>query len=217
MKVDKYYSRTANDKWVEYIFQGMENGFYVEAGATNGIRNSSTYILEKYYNWTGICVEPSPNQYGALKKNRECLYDNRCLSDKSGTQVNYIHFTQGLGHSGIEETFDEKHKDMIHSRKNFPLQKETISLQDLLIEHESPEVIDYIGLDVEGHEPKILSTFPFFKPYMVLTFSIEGHECDELLNENGYVSVKNPYTNKKYESYFIHRDAEKYKNIGIIS
>ena len=35
-------------------------GFFIEAGANDGIRQSNTHVLEKKFGWTGLLVEPIP-------------------------------------------------------------------------------------------------------------------------------------------------------------
>ncbi len=55
----QYYNEPKNDRWiVECVFPGKQNGYFLEAGAANGIWGSSCYVLEQELNWTGICVEP---------------------------------------------------------------------------------------------------------------------------------------------------------------
>ena len=56
---------TWNDKWIaEEVFPGTREGFYVEAGACNGVGCSSTYVLEKELGWKGVLVEPDPIFFG---------------------------------------------------------------------------------------------------------------------------------------------------------
>ncbi|MBR8828213.1 MAG: FkbM family methyltransferase [Gomphosphaeria aponina SAG 52.96 = DSM 107014] len=212
----KYYHNLFNDRWViEHIYEGMENGFFIEAGAMGGILVSSTYILEKDFKWNGICVEAIDEKYEKLKRNRNCFHDNRCLSNQSGLQVSFTLFNDKTGYSGITNTFNVPNKHMLEKEKHQTYNKETVSLQDLLIQHNAPNIIDYFGLDVEGHEPDILKAFPFSKPYTILAVSIEGHKCDHIMKGNGYLPVKNPYTENTNESYFIHQDIAKYRNVNL--
>src|SRR5260370_10835164 len=53
-------SQILQDLWVSYELGERREGFFVEFGATNGIANSNTWLLEKTYNWRGILAEPNP-------------------------------------------------------------------------------------------------------------------------------------------------------------
>ena len=54
-------------KMLKYI--NYKEGFYIEIGAHDGIKNSNTFFYEKYKNWSGILIEPS-DYFELLKKNR---------------------------------------------------------------------------------------------------------------------------------------------------
>jgi hypothetical protein len=57
-------------------------------------------------------------------------------------------------------------------RKNFVTKKyKTVSLNDLLMEHKAPKEIDYVSIDTEGSESKILKSFNFdnFKVQILLS------------------------------------------------
>ena len=44
----------------------MSGGFFIEAGAADGMRFSNTLLLEMKRNWTGLLVEPSPALFKSL-------------------------------------------------------------------------------------------------------------------------------------------------------
>ena len=54
------YSQLGQDLDVIKHYNFKENGFFVEIGANDGISLSNTYLLEKKYNWKGLCIEPLP-------------------------------------------------------------------------------------------------------------------------------------------------------------
>jgi FkbM family methyltransferase len=64
---------------LEYI-SNIENGFYIEAGAYDGVLQSNTKFLEEELNWSGILIEPSPKVFLDLEKNRpNNININKCL------------------------------------------------------------------------------------------------------------------------------------------
>ena len=45
------------------LFGRLRNGFFIEAGAHDGVDISNTLYLEKQLGWTGILVEPNPDTF----------------------------------------------------------------------------------------------------------------------------------------------------------
>ena len=192
-----------NDKWVVHIFKGREGGFFIEAGAGDGILASNTYALELYYGWQGICVEPDDFLFRKLEINRKCMCANCCLGDKKGV-VMYIECQNGYG--GIKDYLNVKKGEFW--KAGVLKQKLLVPLQDLLRERNAPRVIDYLSLDTEGSEYIILKDFPFDQ-YKILAISLEdgARKCNGLLYSKGYIRVKNPYNTKAlWEEYFVHPD-----------
>jgi len=57
-------SQLGQDKFViEKIFNNKKNGTFVEVGAHDGVHLSNTVSLEKFFSWSGVCVEPSRNAW----------------------------------------------------------------------------------------------------------------------------------------------------------
>ena len=42
--------------WLDF-----RDGFFIEAGANNGVKFSNTLFFERYRNWRGLLIEPIPN------------------------------------------------------------------------------------------------------------------------------------------------------------
>ncbi|MFM7727538.1 MAG: FkbM family methyltransferase, partial [Flavobacteriales bacterium] len=83
-----------------------------------------------------------------------------------------------------------------------PIRKPAISLLQMLREHNAPHVIDYLALDTEGSEARILGAFDFAE-YEIRAISIEGDACTRILKSCGYTEVRNPFCNVEYEHYYI--------------
>lgn len=104
---------------------------------------------------------------------------------------------EGAEASTIEEFSS---KDMhAHARRHgtkYPVV--TVSLNDLLKDHGAPVEIDYLSIDTEGSELRILSAFDFSK-YLVRTLTVEHNytadrdRIHELLTSKGLV--------RKFESF----------------
>ena len=152
----RFYNKlTGNDRWAVEVFSRMRKGFFVEAGAADGIRSSCTYTLEKYFGWTGILVEPTKAGFRELETNRpNSKCDNRCLESTSGEMVVFTE-CERLWRSGIKQHINRK-KVEPYLDKSFERRVETISLMDLLSQFRAPSIIHYCALDTEGSEYNIL-------------------------------------------------------------
>jgi FkbM family methyltransferase len=198
----EYYSQrspdTPNDRWiVEEVLGPQRGGYFVEAGAKDGIVDSNTYTLEKHLDWEGICVEPQPDYYAGLQLNRRCRTERCALFSSSGT-VEFINNRLGLG--GVSETI--RHPDQVTG--DTIIRVPSMTLLELLEKHHAPRIIDYLSLDTEGSEFEILRVFNF-GAHVFRCVTIETDDCNALLLRHGYRQVENPFnTQARWEQYFIH-------------
>ena len=86
--MEKSYSHVNNkneylDIILDKTFNSKRNGFYIELGANDGLRQSNTAFFEFYRNWNGILIEPSPEAFEKCKvarPNSICL-NLACVSN----------------------------------------------------------------------------------------------------------------------------------------
>lgn len=186
------------------------NGFFVEFGAFNGKSYSNTYILEKDYNWNGIVAEPGKVFHKELFENRGVKIDTRAVTDVSGRYLTFKETNDHLGLSGIVEHVYNNGDMHVNTRKNSSGNTylvETVSLNDLLREHQAPNFIDYLSLDTEGSEPLILEAFDFSK-YKIGYISVEHNYVDsarnkiyDILTINGYQRILTDMS--KYDDWYV--------------
>jgi hypothetical protein len=118
-----YYSQYGQDKWLEKnIFSDLEDGFFVEVGADDGVDKSNTLYFEQK-GWKGLCIEPSPSRFLLLKKNRKCICENVAISNVVG-ETKFLDIQGwGKGLSGIVSSYNEKHKERIKFELSNPQNK----------------------------------------------------------------------------------------------
>jgi len=186
------YSQLGQDLEVLRFYNNKEEGFFIEVGANDGITLSNTYLLEKKYNWRGICCEPIPNCFEKLVKNRP---NSICISEavynKSGLTLSFDVANDNQLLSGISNYID-RHKKAVDVNKS-TIEVKTISLVDVLNNSNAPSFIEYMSLDTEGTEFEILKDFDFEK-YTFGLIDVEHNnveprrsEIKTLLLSNGYV------------------------------
>ena len=80
----------SNIKWIhENLLNKKNNGYFVELGAYAGVNKSNTYILEKFFNWTGICIEPNNFYFEILRRSRSCICLKQCV-DGEEKEVDFL-------------------------------------------------------------------------------------------------------------------------------
>lgn len=164
--------------------QFRRGGFFVEFGATDGKTLSNTFLLESHFGWSGILAEPARMWHPALKQNRSARIETRCVWNRSGERLDFCESAELSGITSLNARRGQQ--------SDLSYQVETISLNDLLREHQAPSVIHFMSVDTEGSEFDILSAFDF-SAWDVRCLAIE-HNYDEakrqqlfeLLSPQGY-------------------------------
>jgi FkbM family methyltransferase len=195
----KFYSQSGQDKYlIENIFQDKKNGIFVDVGAYDGITYSNTYYLEKEKGWSGICIEPNPNVFESLVRNRKLP----CLSCGVCNFSGRTDFTLIKGYSemlsGITKTYNLAHPKRIDWEiDNMGGNKESIQIEVKPLEHIFREnnisYIDYISIDTEGSEEQILKSINFNDVYIDV-ISVECNygidQIQEFLFKKGFTFLE---------------------------
>jgi|TARA_B110000967_G_scaffold163210_1_gene170015 FkbM family methyltransferase len=169
-------------KLLKYI--NYKNGFYIDCGANDGVNQSTTWYFEKYLNWNGILIEPIPNVFNELKKNRSKsnYFYNTALTD-----FNYNSKTIKFN-LNKEDTLTGS----IFSNNQFLKNIQTIkvkatTLDQIIKKDKSDKLIDLFSLDVEGYEFEVLNGINFDNIKFKFLL-IETEFPEKLIN---YMSKKN--------------------------
>ena len=182
-------------------------GFFVEFGATDGKNLSNTWLLEKHFGWSGILCEPARRWKAALIKNRGCAVDFRCVFSSSGDQVKFSETEVGELSTISQYSGRDMHAASRANSEDYFVQ--TVSLYDLLIQHQAPKFIDFLSIDTEGSEFDILEKFKFSEFTFGLicvehNYSPQRVKIKELFEKHGYQQVLNEYS--KFDDWYIHKD-----------
>ncbi len=183
-------SQLNQDLMVLHVLNKKKNGFFVEFGATDGKDKSNTYLLEKEFGWTGILCEPSVKWHNKLSSNRSCIIDHRCVWSASNQNLLFCD-TKNAEFSSINQfvNFDMHKRDAANSYI-----VRSVSLNDLLMEHQAPSYIDFLSVDTEGSEFEILKSVDFSK-YSFGIISVEHNFTSNreliasLLISKGYKNI----------------------------
>ena len=198
-------SQLGQDLWVLEKTNYKENGYFVEFGATDGVLLSNSYLLEKVFNWDGICAEPNPDYFKRLVKNRDCKVSDACISASSGEIVEFVLANEYGGIAEMAKKGRHAEKVIAYQQEGNSVFLETLSLHDFLKAQNAPKVIDYLSIDTEGSEFEILKAFPFHEWEIRLisvehNFELQREHIFHLLNELGYEREEN-----QWDDYYVLR------------
>lgn len=208
LKRSELKAQILQDLWVCYELGERRGGFFVEFGATNGVVNSNTWLLEKRYNWKGILAEANPVWHEQLSESRQVAIDRRCVGASTGEVVAFLTTNSSDPElSSIAEFAGGDHFDEVRAQ-GVLIGVETVSLNDLLVTHNAPSKIDYLSIDTEGSEYEILSRFDF-SSYSIDLLSIELNKKTEakieaMLAEHDYIRVFKEFS--QWDGWFVKSD-----------
>ena len=186
------HAQLRQDLFVLAVLGFPKAGYFVEFGAADGIRFSNTYLLEKQFGWTGVLAEPAKVWSQALRTNRSCHIDSRCVWSESGKHMSFLEAPEAELSTLEEFKSVDGHSDTRESGRVYSV--ETISLEDLLDHYSAPKVIDYLSIDTEGSELPILESLDFNKyQFKVITcehnLTPAREDIRQLLESRGYRRV----------------------------
>lgn len=198
------YCSHNEDKEILETFSSGKGGYFVDIGANDGVTGSNSYLLEKN-GWQGLLVEPNPSLVDELKKIRSSSIVPYLVSDQMGEVT--FHIVSGPGNlhglSRIDATpefFDhiKKHGGEVTEKKVL-----CKGLTTILDENNAPENLEFLSIDVEGHELAVLETLDFSKYHpqiIMLEDNSKGFDKGPMLflKEKGYERVHRTGVNDWY-------------------
>ena len=215
----KFIGQKGQDEWViDTIFHYKTSGYFVDLAATDGVAINNTLLLERELNWDGICIEPNPKYYDELKKNRNCNVTDVVVDKANDIEIKFRIDNGELGGIvDIDTDNNEKYRGK-QLKKATILKLKTKTLEYVLDKFNAPKVIDYLSLDVEGAEERVLTNFPFNKyTFLAMTIERPTPELEKILFNNGYVFVmksKNKITNKDtFDTFYVHESIPNFEQI----
>lgn len=196
-----FKAQKGQDRWVLLeVLPFKRGGFFVDLAATNGVFHNNTFVLEKYFGWWGICIEPNPRFFAQLEKKRKCFVSNAVVSERV-EEVQFRTDNGPLGGIVAEDTDNNPRVRGMQLKKAEIVTRQTVTLTSLLASFNAPQVIDYLSLDVEGSEERVLRGFDFSQyQFRCLTIERPTPRVNEMLFQNRYVFVKNV----QFDSFYVH-------------
>lgn len=213
---NQFYSQYNQDRSLENcIFKGFKNGIFMDVGAHDGVDLNNTLFFETTHNWRGINVEPIKTVYDRLVTNRpNCININCAVSDNNG----FAEFLCNDGYtemlSGLKSEYDNRHLDRINGEiQKMGGESKTILIEtkriETICEENNINHINYLSIDVEGGEMKVLQSINFEKVFIdVIGFENNYHDTQNIpinyLSQYGYIKLPDHIA----DIFMIHKDSE---------
>ena len=184
------------DLFINYFFQQKKKGLYIDIGCNLPKSRSITYLLYKK-GWNGIKVDISPRSIKLNEFIRPKDINLNISVGKNEALIDAYIFYDNCSMNTVDKKFKEYTKKSVNKDPSI-LKLKQLRLNTIL-QNNMIDKIDYLNIDVEGHEYEVISGFNI-KKYLPELVSIEIHD-------------KNcPPTNNKIYKYFIKNN---YKLISI--
>ena len=201
------YSQEGEDLLLERHLSSVQNGFYLEVGAHHPFRFSNTYLFYQR-GWSGLCIDANPESMTFFKKFRpRDLCVEVGVSDQEGILDYYVFNDKALNTFSSEKAkfIQEKTDYRLFRKLEVPVKPLNTILESHLPAHRK---IDFLTLDIEGFDLKVLRTLDW-KKYSPTFVVVEDHlfaledpgrsEIHQLMTSEGYQLVSKLYISLIYK------------------
>jgi FkbM family methyltransferase len=156
------------------------NGFFIEAGANDGLFSSNTALLEEFLEWSGFLVEPAPGACELCRANRRVPVHN-CALVSFDFQEDFV-----------AGDFDGHPMASVGGRRLDRYEQYRVPARTLqaIIDEYGVDHVDFLSLDAEGYELEILRGIDFrrvtFSYILIELYPTNYEHAVRHLDEVGY-------------------------------
>jgi len=155
-----WMSAQGQDWWVWYNHARFmrRKGIYVDLAANDPIWRSNTFFFDVCMGWSGLCIEPSKMHHKLIRERRSCKLIPTCISDKENRSVK---FNDGAGWNGGASAVLTPGDTSPQQKLKGEVKKINCKTLKNVVDQQNVRHIDFLSLDVEGHEQAVVSGFNF--------------------------------------------------------
>lgn len=150
-----------NQDYIVYnnFFKDMQEGIFCDVGGNHPLNINNTRYFEEL-GWSGFAFEPLPHMKPLWKKYRNARFFSFAASDSEGK----VTFTIVKDCTGWEDmlSFVKETRNVNYDYETVDITVQTRLLRDVFRE-ENITHIDYMSIDVEGHEVNVIKGIDFNK------------------------------------------------------
>jgi len=178
----------------------LDNGYFIELGANNGVSQSNTLRLERLKGWRGILIEPTLENFMLCKYFRgeeNHIVLGACVDfdyKKKFIELNYSDLTTSIYNTDEknEAKFSQKNKFLKNYEQTKKFVTYAFTLDYLLRKYKAPKKIELLSIDVEGAEQSILKGINFLEySFKLIIIETENFfEINKILSSYDYKFLK---------------------------
>jgi FkbM family methyltransferase len=193
-------SQFGEEKFILSFFNKSYKGKFVDIGCFHPTRHNNTFTMYKN-GWSGINIDLNPLTIDLFNFIRsKDININAAISDNEENKT--LYFVDELN---TQNTLEFNHISFLknhHNLKEEEISRQTIKTRrlDKILDSYNFNDIDFMNIDVEGHELNILNSIDFLK-YKIKFICIEminhndqakiiNKKLNEILERNGYILEK---------------------------
>jgi FkbM family methyltransferase len=201
---EMYYAQFGEDKILSEIFNKKSTGLCIEVGANDGVNDSNTMYFENA-GWKCILIEPNPILCNMIRASRKSTLVEVAVSNTNGETSLFVaegaERAHGVSTINSAEAALNKIKSYGFTYKEVKVKTRLLNeiLDSLTIDCK----IDFISVDVEGHELEVFKGFSVerWKPTIILVEDNSNFcsaEVSSYLKEFGYLRFMRTGVNDWY-------------------
>jgi FkbM family methyltransferase len=163
-----YFAQNGQDYFLDKeLFHGKQNGFFVDIGTFSPDFDNATYFFEHNKNWSGVAIEPQEKHVQAWRKIRKTPIVHAAASSHSGVEdfvvVEHPSVMNYNAWSGLQTSLaEEKLRQLPTETKRSVVPVQTVLVSTVLDQYlKADQVVDFLSIDVEGHEMDVLNGIDF--------------------------------------------------------
>ncbi len=173
----------------------LKNMHLIEVGAFDGRRYSNTIMLENKFKLKTVLIEPDPNNFKKILKNRP---KSICLNYAISNKQELVKFICDGAVGGISSKMSKQHKKFFSSSLGKEIQILALPLS-IVIKQNSVKEVFLLSIDCEGGDLDVLKSINFneiFIHIILVEISNNKLEIEKLLNASKFYKKRNLFGNQ---------------------
>jgi len=189
LKRDRY-SQWGEDQFIIEYFKDKQKGIYLDIGCFNPFMYSNTCLLHQK-GWTGINIDINPTSIDLFNIARPNDF-NICTTVNNEKKLFEVYLDDPFSPLNTLDSKFYKNLDKSFSTNKKNISVESKSINEIISLSNIKTDIDFINIDVEGNDYKILTEINIqqLKPKLISieTHNVDGSESENYSNICGYLT-----------------------------